>query len=148
MSACIADIVTEIKQSAEDIKLTETQYLGSPSLGDVVRQGDLYLICIDKIPDGPDRIKTNDTKLAPGSTQGSRHILSGDCDIYSNIPHALYPSSLITSMDRIFTGPAFHCRSTVTVTHPEHAHIVLPENTIWQVVYQKVHAEEERRVND
>jgi hypothetical protein len=111
--------------------------IGSPSIGDVVRQGDLYLVCVENVSGEA----TSNRQLAPGETQGSRHVLSGDCAIF--IKHncgGKYPSELV--------GPAFRCDGDVTVEHPEHGHKILTAQTSWVVVYQRAFAEEIRRVRD
>ncbi len=41
--------------------------------GDAIRQGDLYLVIGDKVPEG--YVKSDSVQLVPGNTQGSRHCL-------------------------------------------------------------------------
>lgn len=136
MSTCFDSHLQELRSSVEKFN-TEPQKVGSPSLGDVVRQGDIYLVCIDCLPSkGKD---SDNRQLAPGNTQGSRHILSGDVKIVSG--HK-------TEYHEALSGPAFQCVGDVTVTHPEHTHVVLPKDTCWQVVYQVAYDEEIRRVQD
>lgn len=118
--------------------------IGSPSLGDVVRQGDVYIMSIPNLPTG--QVSEN-RQLAEGDTQGSRHILTGKVNIVDKV------TSIVKNHDGVainaaLVGPAFECVSDVTETHPEHAHKVLPAGTCWQVVYQVAFAEEIRRVRD
>ena len=126
-----------VKKSAEKMHSAKTERIGSPSLGDVVRQGDVYLVCIDRLPEGKE---TKDRQLAPGNTQGSRHIMEGDVTMVTGVRFKDFNSALV--------GPAFKCNSDATVTHPEHGNKVLPQDTVWQVVYQQAFAEEIRRVQD
>ena len=117
---------------------SKTEHIGSPSLGDVVRQGDVYLVNIDKLPKGD---PTNDMQLAPGSTQGSRHIISGNVEIVTGV-------KTFEKFNVALIGPAFKCKGETEVTHPEHGNKILPSDTAWQVIYQQAYAEEIRRVQD
>lgn len=128
----------ELRDSVEGLDAAKTERIGSPSVGDVVRQGDLYLVNIAEMPKGK---PTKDRQLAEGNTQGSRHIVQGDVEIViPDQPHA--------SINRVLCGPAIHCKGEVEVTHPEHGNKILPEDTTWRVIFQKAHAEEVRRVQD
>lgn len=132
--------IGRIKKSAEACEMFggKIERIGSPSLGDVVRQGDLYLICVDRIIG----TETAERQLAPGTTQGSRHVISGDCVIVAKHGNSIgdVPEELI--------GPAFRCIGDCTVEHPEHGHKILPSGTSWAVVYQRAYADEIRRVQD
>ena len=128
--------LTELQHACEDMHAAKTERIGSPSLGDVVRQGDIYLVCIDKCNGTP----TKDMQLAPGNTQGSRHILQGNVQVYNECTYQ--------SVDKVLVGPSFQCVGETTVTHPEHGDKVLPEDTCWQVIYQQAFADEVRRVRD
>lgn len=142
--------IQALKASAESMHAAKTERIGSPSCGDVVRQGDLYLVCIDSMPNGK---PTQNLQLAPGSTQGSRHVLSGDVTIvtevnYESLQKVAPESFAKRSLDPVLVGPAFSCKSDVEVTHPEHGHKILPQGTVWQVVYQQAYAEVVRRAKD
>lgn len=138
MTKTMSECLIEMNSNLEKIDVSKPDRIGSPSLGDVVRQGDLYLVCIQELPKGK---PTNNRQLAPGNTQGSRHILEGRCKIVEcDKPHARIHDSLC--------GPAFHCEGEVTVAHPEHGHKILPEDTTWRVIYQQAYADEVRRVQD
>ena len=130
-----------MRQSAQDriVSVSDTQLIGSPSVGDVVRQGDVYLECLDDGYEGQTEIL--DRQLAPGTTQGSRHILEGDCTIWKANP---IQESTVSGF---LVGPSFRCDSDVEVTHPEHGNKILPDGTAWGALYQRVGAVE-RRVRD
>lgn len=117
---------------------SKSEKIGSPSLGDVIRQGDVYLTCIDCLPQGT---KSQNRQLAEGDTQGSRHILSGDVRIIEGVKS-------FGSVSSALIGPAFECKGEVEVTHPEHGNKILPAGTCWQTTYQVAFAEEVRRVRD
>lgn len=132
--------IGRIKKSAESCEMFggKVERIGSPSLGDVVRQGDLYLVCIDEAFGQ----QTKDRQLAPGTTQGSRHVISGNCTIVAKY------SKAIGSVPLELIGPAFRCVEDCRLEHPEHGHKILPSGTSWAVVYQRAYADEIRRVQD
>jgi hypothetical protein len=133
--------IAEIQQSAlrrlEDARVSEPERIGSPSIGDAVRQGDLYLLALDPSYEGETPVENR--QLAPGTTKGSRHVLTGDATMWAENPTD-YPSEL--------KGPTFRCNSECPVKHPEHATKILPADTTWAVIHQRVHADEVRRVRD
>lgn len=131
--------VNELRKSLERFDAAKTERIGSPSLGDVVRQGDLYLVCVKNM-DGKKGVKENNKQLAPGTTQGSRHIAVGEMNYLDQGNYEDFP--------KVLCGPRFGCKTDVELQHPEHGNKILPKGTTWQVVYQKAFAEEIRRVMD
>lgn len=129
--------LAELRSSVEGLNASETERISAPSCGDVVRQGDIYLVCLDAMPKGKE---TKERQLAPGNTQGSRHIIVGDAKIVKDVS--------FKNMGSVLVGPAFKCKGDVEVTHPEHGNKILPEGTIWQVTYQLAHSDELKRVQD
>ena len=128
----------DLRDSVESLDGSVTETIGSPSIGDVVRQGDLYLVNIESLPAGK---KLEDRQLAEGNTQGSRHVVQGDVTLVT-------PEAAHAGIDRVLCGPAFHCNEAAEVTHPEHGNKILPKDTTWRVTFQRAHAEEMRRVQD
>ena len=142
--------IEEVRQSAEKMHSAQPEIIGTASVGDVVRQGDLYLICLS---DAPASKPTKDRQLAPGSTQGSRHIVTGKC----TVGIATKREAVAEAINRIvrganvpaeLVGPVLHCKSGVTITHPEHGWRSLPDGSTWAVIYQRQFAEEILRVQD
>lgn len=126
----------KIRSTVERIKNSDTQtFPSAASHGDTFRQGDLYLTYLSKMPENVQPRKF-DAQLAPGNTQGSRHILSH----YRVEMYSLVGGSALD-------GPILKVSDEVTVTHPEHGHVILPAG-IYAVTYQLDHAEELRRVQD
>jgi hypothetical protein len=132
----------EMVRSLESFDRSKPERIGSPSVGDNVRQGDLYLVCIDRLPIGK---PSNERQLVPGTTQGSRHTLRGDATIVTGTTFC-NPSG--EEIPEVLIGPAFVCNSDVTIEHPEHGDKILPQGTAWQCVYQQAYAEVVRRVAD
>lgn len=140
----------EIKNSASHKEKAKTERIGSPSLGDVVRQGDIYLVCIEQAPSGMTS-KTN--QLAPGNTLGSRHIVVGNCRVISGFNRGrvldqIYAYVKGSSVHINLVGPVVVCLGDTTLEHPEHGHKVLPGDTVWAVVYQRAFGEDVRRIED
>ncbi len=149
MAVSVAKQIESVKKSVEKMDRRETAIIGAPSAGDVVRQGDLYLICLDASPKGK---KLATRQLAPGTSQGSRHIMDGDCELLE-----VDSSEMAATVNRLvrganvpaeLIGPAVRCFGDSTATHPEHGWRILPRDTAWAVVFQRDHAEEIRRVQD
>lgn len=143
MKSNVVEAVEVMRQSLENFNASETERIGSPSLGDVVRQGDVYLVNIKDLPKGK---AEKNRQLAPGNTQGSRHIVEGNCQIIK--PDGFTSPITNERVPNVLVGPAFQCMGDCEVTHPEHGNKILPEGTTWQVVYQQAYAEEIRRVQD
>lgn len=141
--------INSMAKHAEKIRNDATERVSTMSIGDVVRQGDVYLVRIACLPKSAKPIK--DRQLAPGSTQGSRHVLAGPCAIYTADAAdlaALIKSAAKCEVPTALIGPCFAPQSDVTIEHPEHAHRILPAECIGVVVYQRAFAEEVRRVRD
>lgn len=142
--------IAAVRKSAEKMHAAEREVIGTASVGDVVRQGDLYLVCLETLPTGEPR---KDRQLAPGTTQGSRHVLSGKAtlvDPSEPAAVALLVNRLVhgAEVHERLVGPAFECLADLDVTHPEHGDKCLPQGSVWAVVYQRAFAEEVRRVLD
>ena len=146
-----------VQTSAEAIRNDEAATVGTVSPGDVVRQGDLYLVCITGHT--PKKLApTKERQLAPGTTQGSRHALAGACAIHTAIDakevittlHKLVPAtgSVLAIDATALVGPVFETLGQVEVQHPEHGNRILPEGEWFAVIYQRALADEVRRQVD
>ena len=141
--------IAAIQKSAEKMHAAETQRIETASVGDVVRQGDLYLVCLESLPPGQKMAR----QLAPGNTQGSRHVAEGQCAVYQPSEPAAVAKLIGTvcrgsEVPHQLIGPLVKCHGETTITHPEHGHRILPAGTVWATVYQRAYAEEVRRVQD
>lgn len=112
--------------------LTEIRNVDAIAVGEWIRQGDVYLERVSKRP-SEWKEKTKNRQLAPGATQGSRHILAAGPTIYAKP----------TGAD-ILLGPVIVAKDRFVLEHPEHAHFSLPAGT-YQCRYQQDYAEKERR---
>ena len=140
----------EVQTTAEKIHNDETAEVGTVSLGDVVRQGDLYLVAIERPPDKRKLIINR--QLAPGTTQGSRHVLLGGCPIFDGDKQQIMDLINIAvghdvGLATELIGPVFETAMPVEVDHPEHGNRILPAG-VYAVVYQRAFADEVRRQLD
>lgn len=126
-----------VKRHAESIKNDEPQRVADWSVNDAWPQGDVLLVCLDKIPSGVVEMAKPEIQLAPGTTQGSRHCL----DSLQGI--RMFRVANPTPLD----GPVIVSDREFTVEHPEHGNITLPAGIVG-VVYQRAFADELRRTQD
>lgn len=105
--------------------------------GATIRQGDVSLIAVEAgAADGLRAIR--ERQLAPGDTQGSRHVAEGDVTVFARRS----TNPLVGPLLRVGPGGC-------TVTHPEHRHYRLPAGTTWGVTYSRDLAQKEiARVQD
>jgi hypothetical protein len=141
-----------VQEVAERIRNDEVATVGTVSAGDVVRQGDLYLVALAKLPER--RQPTTNRQLAPGTSQGSRHVLHGLCEVFIVEPDdvlpliaaALQPAAVDLHAELV--GPVFRNLEEVTITHPEHGDRVLPAGEVFATIYQRAFADVVRRQLD
>lgn len=134
----VKEVFNTIEQEAEKIQNDLPQrFSEAASDGDTARQGDLYIIYCESLPKNCDIIEKPNSQLAEGNTQGSRHILD------SLVGVEMYDISNKTVLD----GPVMKTTQERTITHPEHADIILPPG-VYKIRYQRQHAEELRRQRD
>lgn len=139
----------DVQVEAEMIRNDETAVIGTVSVGDVVRQGDLYLVVIERLPEK--KTPTGNKQLAPGTSQGSRHVLVGECRVFD--PDKDESLELINEAAKglkvsvELIGPVFESKAEIEVDHPEHGNRIIPAGA-YAVVYQRAFAEEVRRQLD
>lgn len=127
-----------IKASAEKIKCGDLQrFPEAASPGDYFRQGDVYITYLSAVPNDLVAVAKPERQLAPGNTQGSRHIL----DSLDGVKMFVKPNP--TELD----GPVLELTKERVVTHPEHGDVSLPCG-VYATTYQRTFADELRRVKD
>jgi len=152
LNATATSMFAAVKKSAEQIRNDENQCVGTVSPGDVIRQGDLYLVALGDLK-GIETTPIADRQLAPGETQGSRHVIAGPADMLkASSPNAV--ASRINKLVRdarvepALVGPLVLAGAGCELTHPEHGNFQLPAGELFAVVYQRAFAEEVRRQQD
>lgn len=109
---------------------TAVRIVDAIAIGEHVRQGDVYLQRIDKRT--ADWKATTNRQLAPGTSQGSRHIVDGSMKLYAS-PDAR-PLDRTGNTVRLL-GPQIVAKEPFMLTHPEHAHFQMPAG-VYQCSYQ------------
>jgi hypothetical protein len=123
------EVLTEIETHPAVPELREY----APKVGDVLQQGDVYLTCVPASwPRGELR---GERQIAVGTNIGSRHVVEGDVKVYAGkkLPDGFKLPEGAQVEDML--GPVVKAGSETILTHPEHAHHVLPEGC-YQVTYQ------------
>jgi hypothetical protein len=114
----------------------DVRRIESLKVGQGIRQGDIYIRRVRKA-DVPSTKPYGTTQLAPGNTQGSRHVVQGDVELRK-------PSDEKDPLQ----GPFILAEERFEIVHPEHAHFSLPPGA-YQATYQRDYAKEEvARVQD
>lgn len=146
----VQKLIEEVRESAETMHAAKLEVIGTASVGDVVRQGDLYLVCLEDAPIGD---TTKERQLAPGTTQGSRHVAKGRCSVLvpksrEEVCRVIAKVVPAAKVEPELVGPVIRCIGDVTIDHPEHGAKRLPKDTVWAVVFQRAYADTVRRVQD
>ena len=127
-----------IQSSAEKIRNDQTQrFSEAASISDVWRQGDVYIELLAGVPHGAVHENKPNLQLAPGTTQGSRHILDSLAGV------TMYRLATPTVLD----GPILDVATERTITHPEHGNIILPPG-VYGITYQRAFGDDLRRAAD
>lgn len=128
-TAVLEQIKVQADACTDDLRMVRTM-----EPGQIVRQGDVYVTCIEK----PEKLGEvwGSPQVAEGQTKGSRHIMEGDFKLYA--PNGPGP----------LTGPTLEVKARATLTHPEHCDVSLPSG-FYAITYQRDFAAEElARVRD
>lgn len=128
----------EIVRQAEENSVNSTRVVHRIDVGQIVRQGDVY---IHRVEDGyPHGKKRKSRKLAIGVSAGSRHIAESPSEVYEGTDTPQWCGR------GTFLGPLVESESRWVVSHPEHAHISLPGGS-YQITHQ-MDARTLKRVQD
>lgn len=138
MSVGIMEKIEEIQSVSAKVNHKETRVIREIPVGKAVRQGDLYVRRIDKVPSNY-TVETHKLQLVSGSTKGAQHFVEKTPSMKLFVD----PSN-----KDALAGPCIISREEVHIRHPEHANFKLPAG-IYQITYQRDFAYEERkRVSD
>lgn len=92
--------------------------------GDAWAQGDMLVRRLAELPPSAEPIEPK-AQLVPGVTQGSRHCLS-----------SLEGVTMFSAYRGGLLGPIFRVDRDVTITHPEHGHLLLGPG-VYAIEYQR-----------
>lgn len=118
---------TMIEEEANAKAIGSTRVVHKIEVGQVVRQGDVYIHAVAlKHPHGAE---TKDRQLAIGNTQGSHHVAAAPCKVFVGTT----PPAYLTGTPLL--GPCVESETRFEVTHPVHPHVSLPAGC-FQVTHQ------------
>jgi len=134
----IASTLERLISGAESIRNTDPISLATMEVGDQHIQGDVRII---KLPDNFDapmkRIEDFSGQVAPGTTQGSRHVIS-DPSVKA------YTLDSATDLD----GPVVFAESDFSLSHPSHGDCIEIPSGCYAFLGQRAFAKELRRSAD
>ena len=115
-------------EKVEKVKVYGLRDCRNIEVGQVVRQGDVYIHCVPN--NHPHGEKTNNHQLAKGITLGSRHFCDDKFEVFEG-------TTLPDWMDRgHFLGPCIKTKAnTSLISHPEHANVAVGCET-YQITHQ------------
>jgi hypothetical protein len=138
INECIKKTLTDIETAAKQKAKPDAVVHEQMAVGEYHRQGDVYLVRVSANYRGC-TIQPQQRQLAPGETQGSRHIIRESDMAHLEFLRIANPTPL--------DGPRIKAKKAFTVDHPEHGAVTLPAGT-YDVKYQRQYAQEMRRVAD
>ena len=120
-------VLARIEREADEKKVHETRRVERMSVGQVVRQGDIY---VHRVSDEHERGAPMKTRqLVRGVTNGSRHVAESPAKAFEGKKTPEWARNAIL-------GPVLVSRKRFQVTHPEHAWLDLPAG-VYQVTLQR-----------
>lgn len=125
METMVMKAIERVRKSVTDPKPETIRLTAANSVGEWVRQGDVYLRIVDKIPEGAREIQDFNGQLAPGDTRGSRHCVDPKKVKAFALPNA-----------RIEDGSILQVLDNDEVTHPDHGHVALEKGLCIAVSFQ------------
>lgn len=123
----VLELTDRIEREANEKKNHETRTLDTLDVGQVVRQGDIYVHRVAaKHPRGR---ALAGRQLVRGVTTGSRHVAEAPARVFEGLETPEWAKTALL-------GPLVESKERVRITHPEHAWLDLPAGT-YQVTYQR-----------
>lgn len=134
-------VVEQIEKVSKHVPDAEVRDARDVPLMCGFRQGDLYFARVKSLTDTS---PVAGRQLVQGTSRGSRHILEGDATLQEahvgDFPTWVDRDALRSPSVRVGDGGA-------RLTHPEHAHFLLPPNSCW-VAWQQMDPRTRERVQD
>lgn len=118
-----------VERSAKEKAVSSIRRIETMDIGKVVRQGDIYIHCVDY---GHLRgTRTDNRQLAQGESLGSRHMAEEPAEIYvGEVAPPWYDLAVAPLL-----GPCIVSSKRFMISHPEHAHVDLPAG-VYQITHQ------------
>lgn len=125
----VADAVARLIKEADEKSINSIRVVRKMEVGQVLRQGDVYIHRVDDDHKRGKKIAEGKIQLALGQSIGQRHFLVGDLVAYEGTTLPKW------CRQGTFLGPLVVLKKRAKNTHPEHAHSSLPAGT-YQVTHQ------------
>jgi len=123
-------VYEQIEREAKENVVKDIRRIDKMEVGQVVRQGDIYIHCVwSDHSHGVLRKGVKARQLALGSTTGSRHVARPPARAYEGTTQPDWIS------ETAFLGPCVDAPKRFTITHPEHADVELPAGR-YQITHQ------------
>lgn len=127
ISKSAEEVHSLIEREAKEKAVHEVRKILEIKVGQVVRQGDIYVHCVEaRHARGK---KTENRQLAMGKSRGSRHVAEGTVEVFEGTTAPEW------CRRGTFLGPVIVAAQPFTITHPEHAYVELPAG-VYQVTHQ------------
>lgn len=146
----MSTVIEEIQSHAKKIATSKDpavmpgrpeKFTAASSAGDMIPQGDLYMVVVDEVPADYVAVKrptVKDRQLVPGNTEGAKHCLSTLKGVELFRPNGWGEGESLL-------GPCFRSKSEVTVLHPTHGNVTVAAGLIVLCGYQPEHDAEQQR---
>lgn len=139
------DVIDRIVQTCEQVRAGDHELkpgmpvhlTGAESVGDVISQGDFWIIVSDKTPeeikaDANFKWKPGHVQLVVGNTEGAKHCLNTQ---YVDMVDVYVP---VDWNEESMQGPFLVVKKHgVVIEHPKHGHVHLYKDTVYECLYQK-----------
>ena len=119
----------------------------------IAHQGDVYLWKVADNHPHSDKVWGNGRQVAVGTTKGSRHVITGDVEVFEGtklpapVIKYLTDNNVPKETWSQYLGPTIVAKGETTLVHPEHAHHKVKFPATMQVTYQ-VDTLTRKRVSD
>lgn len=123
----LENAIKEIETQATAKAVQKDRVIKEIKLNQYVRQGDIYIVAVPKNHAHGGIIE--DHQLAQGTTKGSRHVAESSVTVFAG-----------TTAPKVcngnpFLGPFIESDKEFRISHPEHAHVIMPAGC-YQIVHQ------------
>lgn len=128
----VQDIIAhfaKVEKDAETTKVAKPRYFPIMKVGEIVRQGDIYIHRVDDKHEHGAELDSR--QLAQGFSQGSRHVAEPPSKVYEGTTR---PGSS-TANGTVFLGPLVKSDVEFTISHPQHANVTLGAGC-YQITHQ------------
>jgi len=127
MSTAVEKIIETLTTKAKELAVSDVRIIKTINVGESVRQGDIYIHCVDK--DHAHGKVIQKRQLAIGESKGSRHILEGEnVTVFEGTTQPEWCTNSLL-------GPCIALNERSLISHPEHSNVEMPAG-LYQITHQ------------